>query len=178
MLLLLVLVGAAAAAIVVLASDDSKSGGDTGAPTPSQVEPTVIATAFDPAGDGVEDSANANNVVTGASPPWSTEHYTNFSEKPGVGLTLDLARELEVSSVAVEALQAGWSAEIYASSKDPSQLVKLADWGQPVASADGVGPSHTFTFDATKARAVLVWFTQLPRGDNDQYLQVAKITVG
>ena len=180
-LLLLILVGAAAAAIVVLASDNSKSGGASGVPTPSEANPTITATAFDPYGipPGDEDNEHANNVVTGASPPWSTEHYLNFSEKPGVGLALDLGRDLDVSTVTVDANQAGWSAQIYVSTKDPSQLSTLADWGEPVANADDVGPSHTFSFENAKARSVLVWFTKLPIGDdNTQYLQVAEVTVG
>jgi eukaryotic-like serine/threonine-protein kinase len=180
-LLLLVLLGAAAAAIVVLASDDSTGNGASGVPTPSDVEPTITATAFDPYGipPGDEDNEHANNVVTGAPPPWSTEHYLNFSEKPGVGLALDLGRELDVSTVTVDAIQAGWSARVYASTKDASQLTTLDDWGQPVRDAGGVGPSHTFTFDSTKARSVLVWFTKLPTGDDaTQYLQVAEVTVG
>ena len=40
------------------------------------------------------------------------------------------------------------------------------------------GASHTFTFDATRARSVLVWFTRLPSGDGGQSLQVSEITVG
>ena len=179
-LVLLVLVGAAAAAIVVLASDDSKSGG-TGAPTPSQVNFTISASAFDPLGDGQEDSGNTNSAVDGdPSTSWSTEHYLNFSEKKGVGLALDLGRDLDVSTVTVDANQAGWSAQIYVSTKDPSQLSSLGDWGDAVASVDDTpNASHTFSFDSTKARSVLVWFTKLPTGDdNTQYLQVAEVTVG
>jgi serine/threonine-protein kinase len=180
-LLLLVIVGAAAAAVVVLASDDSKSSGAGGAPTPSQATFTISATAFDPLGDNQEDSANTGSAVDGdPSTSWSTEHYLNFSEKKGVGLALDLGRELDVSTVTVDAKRAGWSAQIYVSTKDPSQLSSLGDWGDAVASVDDTAnPSHTFSFDGTKARSVLVWFTKLPTGDDGtQYLQVAEVTVG
>jgi len=179
-LLLLLIVGAAAAAIVVLASDNSKSSGAGGAPTPSQATFTISATAFDPLGDNQEDSAHAGNAVDGnPSTLWSTEHYQNFGEKKGVGLVLDLGRELDVSTVTVDAVQSGWSAQIYVSTKDPSQLTNLDEWGSPVANAPDVGPSHTFEFGGTKARSVLVWFTKLPTGDDgSQYLQVAEVTVG
>ena len=84
-----------------------------------------------------------------------------------------------MSTVTVDAVQSGWSAQIYVSAKDPSQLTNLDAWGSPVASASDVGPSHTFDFAGTKARSVLVWFTKLPNGDDgSQYLQVAEVTVG
>jgi serine/threonine-protein kinase len=180
-LLLLVIVAAAAVAVVLLASDDSTSGGAGKGPTPSEVPVKITATAFDPFGDGQEDSANAGNAVDNdPSTSWSTEHYQNFAEKPGVGLVLDLGRDLDVRTVTVDADQAGWSGRIYVSTKDPAQLNKLADWGDAVASVDDTAnASHTFDFNSTKARSVLVWFTHLPTGDDGQQsLQVSEVTVG
>jgi serine/threonine-protein kinase len=180
-LLLLVIIGATGAAVVVLAGNDDGKNGASSVPTPSEAGGiTLTASAFDPFGDGQEDSAHTGNAVDGdPSTSWSTEHYQNFSEKPGVGLALDLGRELDVSRVTVDANQAGWSARIYVSAQPTSALTTLDAWGQPVKSADDVGPSHTFTFADTKARSVLVWFTKLPAGDDGtQYLQVSEVTVG
>jgi serine/threonine-protein kinase len=180
-LLLLVLIGAAAAAIAVLATDDSTSSGAGGAPIPSQAKVTLTASAFDPFGDNQEDSANAPNAVDGnPATSWSTEHYENFAEKKGVGLAIGLGRDLDVSTVTVDASQPGWSAQIYLSTNDPSQLTTFTDWGNPVASVDDTATaSHTFTFDSTKARSVLLWLTKLPTGDDGtQYLQVSEVTVG
>jgi serine/threonine-protein kinase len=179
-LLLLVIVAAAGVAVAVLASDDSGTSG-SGAPTPSQVPASISAAAFDPFGDGQEDSANVGNAVDqNPSTFWSTEHYQNFAEKPGVGLTLDLGRDLDVSTVTVDGNQSGWSARIYLSTQTPSQLTKLADWGEPVAQVDDTADaSHQFTFDRTKSRSVLVWLTHLPTGDDgQQWLQVPEVTVG
>jgi serine/threonine-protein kinase len=180
-LLLLVIVAAAGVAVALLASDDSTSSGGGGTPTPSNVPVSMIAAAFDPFGDGQEDSAHVGNAVDqNPNTVWSTEHYENFAEKPGVGLTLDLSRSLDVSTVTVDGIQSGWSASIYLSPQDPVQLTTLADWGHPVATVDNTAEaSHKFTFDRTKARSVLVWLTSLPRGaDGQQSLQVSEVTVG
>ena len=141
----------------------------------------MTASAFDPFGDNQEDSANAPNAVDGnPATSWSTEHYENFAEKKGVGLAIGLGRDLDVSTVTVDASQPGWSAQIYVSTNDPSQLTTFTDWGNPVASVDDTATaSHTFTFDSTKARSVLLWLTKLPTGDDGtQYLQVSEVTVG
>ncbi len=180
LVLAVALLGGAAAAILL--SDDSSSTGTGGAPSPSDVQVNVTARAFDPFGNpvGEENNGEAANAVDGdPTTVWSTEQYQNFSEKPGVGLALDLDRELAVERVTVTAAPPGWSAQIYVSADATSALTTLDDWGKAVAEAgDVAGASHPFTFDATRARSVLVWFTRLPAGDGGQSLQVSDITVG
>jgi hypothetical protein len=68
---------------------------------------------------------------------------------------------------------------VYLSAQPAASLTSLAAWGEPTASAgDVTGASHSFTVAATRAGAVLVWFTRLPAGDGGQTLQVSEITVG
>jgi serine/threonine-protein kinase len=179
LVLAVALLGGAAAAIL-LADNSSSTGGTGGAPSPSDVHVNVTASAFDPYGDGEEDSNHAGNAVDGdPATVWSTEHYQNFSEKPGVGLALDLGREVAVHRVTVAATPPGWSAQIYVSANPTQALGTLDAWGKPVAGAgDVAGATHTFTFDSTRARSMLVWFTRLPAGDGGQSLQVSDITVG
>jgi hypothetical protein len=181
-LLLVAVALLAGAAAALLASDDSKGGGGGGAPAPADVPLTVTADAFDPFGNppGEENNDDAADAVDGdPTTAWSTERYQNFAEKPGVGLVLDLGRELAVSSVTVDAAPPGWTGRVYTSAQPTSSLPSLADWGEAVANADHVaGASHTLPFTAVRARSVLVWFTSLPAGDGGQSLQVSAVTVG
>jgi serine/threonine-protein kinase len=182
LLLVLAVALLAGAAAAILLTDSSSGGGTSGAPSPADAQVTATAAAFDPFGNppGDENNAAAANAVDGdPTTVWSTEQYQNFSEKPGVGLVLDLGQEVALRRVTVDATPPGWSGQVYLSASPVGSLSTLGDWGEAAATVDGVaGTSHTFTFDATRARSVLVWFTQLPAGDGGQSLQVSEITVG
>ena len=175
------LLGGAVAAIL-LADDSSSTGGAGVAPPAADAHVNVTASAFDPFGNpvGEENNAQAADAVDGdPTTAWNTERYQNFSEKPGVGLALDLSREVAVSRVTVAAAPPGWSGQIYVSTDATSTLTSLDAWGRPVKDVSDVsGASHTFAFDVTRARSVLVWFTRLPAGEGGQSLQVSEITVG
>jgi putative peptidoglycan lipid II flippase len=181
-LLLIAVVLLAVAAYALLVTDGSKGRGAGGAPSATDVPVNPTATAFDPFGNppGEENNDEAANVVDGdPATVWHTEQYNNFSEKPGVGMVLDLGRQLALRSVTVDAAPPGWSGQVYLSTQPTASLTSLSDWGESTASADDVaGASHAFTFAATRAGAVLVWFTRLPAGDGGQSLQVSEISLG
>ena len=46
-------------------------------------------------------------------------------------------------------------------------LVTLSDWGAARAQGSDLARSHTFEFDGVKGRSVLLWLTQLPKGQNN-----------
>ncbi|MET0627181.1 MAG: protein kinase [Acidimicrobiia bacterium] len=158
-------------------SSGNGSGSGSGAPAASAAAVTV--SDFDPSGDdGFEDPEGAPNVVDGdTGTAWSTQHYNDFSEKPGVGLALALDPTSSVSTVTVSTRQNGWSGAIYVSTADVSTLTTLADWGDPVATGSDLSSPHTFTIDPSQTgRSVLVWFTAVPaHDDGQQWLEVTEV---
>ncbi|HEX5585926.1 MAG TPA: hypothetical protein VFZ17_01325, partial [Acidimicrobiia bacterium] len=155
------------------------SGSGNGSAEPAASTAAITVSDFDPFGDdGFEDPEGAPNVVDGNDGTiWSTQHYTNFSEKPGVGLALTLDPTSSVRTVTVSTRQRGWSGAIYLSTAEASTLRALPDWGEPVATGSDLGESHTFTIDPSQsARSVLVWFTSLPAHDGgQQWLEVTEV---
>jgi eukaryotic-like serine/threonine-protein kinase len=185
--LLVVLVAiAGGVAAYVLVSDSSGSSGaiDKGASSaPSAQNATITkATSFDPLGDGTESPDLVDNAIDGnPDTAWTTEQYDhNFpdGDKSGVGLALSLDGEFDVSQVTVDALRAGWGASIYVSDQPVGSLIALDDWGQARASGSDLDRSKAFEFNGVKGQSVLVWFTQLPTGDNGKhYVDVTGVKV-
>jgi len=185
--LLVVLVAlAGGVAAYVLVSDSSGSGagkGNGASSTPSGQTATITgATSFDPLGDGTESPDLVDFAIDGdASTAWSTEQYDdNFpdGDKTGVGLALSLDREDDVSKVMVDTPRAGWGASIYVSNKPVDSLTTLDDWGDALASGSDLDRANTFEFNGVKGQSVLVWFTQLPTGDNGKhYAEVNEVKV-
>ncbi|MCJ7438310.1 MAG: protein kinase [Acidimicrobiia bacterium] len=159
----LLLAGAAGGYLIVrqLESTAGNGGGSGGATGSPQV---TGAADFDPEGGDGENPGQADRATDGdASSAWSTESYRspNFGGgKSGVGLRLELAGDADVSNVEVDTDLTGWSAQIYVA-ESPGDA--LADWGQPVASAEDLGKTARFEIDpAARGNAVLVWLTRLP----------------
>src|SRR3546814_5611888 len=69
----------------------------------------------------------------------------------------------------------GWSAQIYVARSDPGNL---ADWGEPVASREGIA-SGTTTFDLgdTEGGAVLVWIIDAGAAAGRASAEIAEATV-
>ena len=188
LLVVLLAIGGGVAAFLIV-NDDSGSGNgaNTGAAAePPATEATITdATAFDPLGDNAEgDESTGNAIDKIADTSWGTEQYDNFpdGEKNGVGLALSLDNEYDVTKVTVETLQSGWGASIYVSDQPAGNLVTLADWGPARADGSDLARSHTFEFDGVKGRSVLLWLTQLPKGQNNSgetkhFLDVAEVKV-
>jgi len=164
-------------------ADGSSGGAGSGARLPSAATATLTAASFDPEGTGTpgENDAQVPLAVDGdPTTAWSTEGYQSFSTvKDGVGLSFDLRKDHDLSAVTVDALDAGWSASIYASERPVTDLTQLDAWGAVRDRADVAGTSHTFQVGGVAARSVLVWFTALPTHDDGrQYLSVAEVRLG
>ncbi len=183
LVVLVAIAGGVAAYVLVSDSSGSSPGNGAGAPSaPSAATATITgATSFDPLGDGTESPDLVANAVDGdPTTAWSTEQYDQFPDGPktGVGLALSLDREYDVSKVTVDALRAGWGASIYVSDKSVDSLSTLGDWGDARASGSDLDRTKAFQFSGVKGQSVLVWFTQLPTGDNGRhYVEVTGVKV-
>jgi serine/threonine-protein kinase len=183
LVVLVAIAGGVAAFLLVNDSSGSSGGNGNGASAaPSAQNATIIgATSFDPLGDGTESPDLVGNAIDGNSETaWSTEQYDQFPDGPktGVGLALSLDRAYDLTKVTVDALRAGWGASIYVSDKSVDTLTTLDDWGDARASGSDLDRTKAFEFSGVKGQSVLVWFTQLPTGDNGQhYVEVTEVKV-
>jgi tRNA A-37 threonylcarbamoyl transferase component Bud32 len=175
--LLLVLIVAAAGGVLayVLVSDDGSTGNAGGAgvaAAPSAASARLTATPFDPLGDGTENpDAVGNATDNDPTTSWTTEQYDNFPDgaKDGVGLAFDLDGQYDVKKVIVDTQQSGWGASIYVSDRPAAELTTLKDWRDVRAQGSDLERSHTFDTGGVKGRSVLLWLTQLPKGDNGRH---------
>ena len=87
----------------------------------------------------------------------------------GSKLALQLDDQHDVKQVTVDTEQDGWGASIYVSDRAASSLTTLSDWGPVRAQGSDLGRVHTFDTGGVKGQSVLVWLTQLPKGDNGQH---------
>ena len=74
-----------------------------------------------------------------------------------------------MKQVIVDTEQDGWGASIYVSDKAATSLTTLGDWGAVRVQGSDLSRSHTFDIGGIKGQSVLVWLTQLPKGDNGQH---------
>lgn len=123
------------------------------------------AVAFDPEGDGTENDGDARLAVDGdPSTAWRTERYDtrDFGNlKDGVGIAVTLDRTTPLQALRVRTPSTGWSARVYVADDVGGSL---SAWGDPVASATGLGDSATFDLTGATGRAVLLWITDLGPG--------------
>jgi serine/threonine-protein kinase len=150
-------------------------GTDRPPPTVSGVQ------TFDPQGSGEPGEMDplAPLAIDGdGSTVWQSEGYdsrTFGNLKEGVGLVVLLDEPTDVSSVEVLSPTRGWAAEIYVA---PAPGSTLADWGDPVARADGLAGDARFEFDGVEGGAVLVWITDLGDAPPRVRAEIAEIVVG
>ncbi len=125
---------------------------------------------LDPQGDNVEGAGSVRAAIDGdASTFWSTERYRESADfngnKDGVGLVLDLGRQLEVGKMQILWVAQGCSFELRYST-DPTAPVD--EWGTAV-EIDEAPVSTAVEFGEAGARYWLVWITRLaPAGTGFQ----------
>jgi putative peptide zinc metalloprotease protein len=117
---------------------------------------------------GNEDSAEAAYAIDGnPATAWLTQYYLGSpffgGLKKGAGLILDMGRPVTVSSVTITFGRArGADVSVEVGNHNRLAAATLPTF-TTVASADGVGGTHTFTAGrAVRGRYVLIWFTKLP----------------
>ena len=161
----------------------SASGG--GAAEPATVEIASVKD-FDPeadGGNGEENPGEVQRAVDGdTDTAWTTVRYlrrpTMGGLKPGVGLVLDLGREVRVEDVDVTFAGSGpTAAQLRAPKGDEASTRSEADW-RVVATANAKPGAHTFTPEGElTTRYLLVYLTELPPVDGGFRGAVAEIAV-
>jgi hypothetical protein len=146
--------------------------------------PLVSAAAFDPAGDGEENDADADAAIDGdQQTSWQTLTYASRDLgqlKPGVGLQVTLAGVQPVGGIELTLVGRGTDLEIWADKgtpQDPTAARPLAGLTR-LASVRGAGDELTLRFaPPVETETVLIWLTALP-SDGDGYRGgVAEVTL-
>ena len=156
LLLVTLIAGAIAVAAFLLLNYGGTGPGLPGTSSSTSVRLAGIG-AEDPTGDGEHDADAPKATDRDPGTYWTTESYNSFS-KPGVGLILDAAGPVALSSLTVQTDLSGFPATIRASSSSGGGFVAVSE------KAD-VGPRTTFHVDThgKKYQYYEVWL-QLPNG--------------
>jgi cytoskeletal protein RodZ len=127
------------------------------------------AVPFGSGGEGTGDNPQtAAAAVDGSSETaWHSDWYTSAAFgnlKPGTGLLVDLGRRATITDADLNL--GGYSgADIQFRAGTTATLAGLHE----IASARGAGGTVRLHFTPTRARYVLIWFTQLPPDGNGTY---------
>ncbi|MBS1889581.1 MAG: serine/threonine protein kinase [Actinobacteria bacterium] len=138
------------------------------------------ATAYDPEGDGVENDAEAKNVLDGnAETSWSTEHYesqtfagTKTGPDQGVGIYVTAKAPVTPDKLVIRTPTPGWSTQIFAAPSGPPEGIE--EWGEPIAEITNVNEVEEVQLHlGAAAKYFLVWITKLsPSSDQEGRYQV------
>jgi hypothetical protein len=135
---------------------------------PATASPSAIAvtsvTAYDPFGDGEENSDNAPYASDGdRTTVWRSEDYYDADlNKEGVGLLLDLGRTSDVSSIRLWTPSPGFAFSVRVG-EDVQELTD-ADVDETVATED-----TRVQLEGSSGRYVLLWMTSVvPTGDGNR----------
>ena len=183
--ILLVLAGTAAALIIVgFASDkEHKAGGGGGGTVAGSEVELVSAKAFDPLGDNIEHSTEAELAIDGdTSTVWPTEEYTaspvveDAAGKPGVGLILEAAQPVQGTQLSIKSAEGGWDAEIYAAASGPP--TSLEDWGEPVGDVSDAAEDAGIELTVDEpSQYYLIWFTKLTGNTGEYKVEIAEASL-
>ena len=148
--------------------------------TQPQATVTVARTlSFDPPpGSQAEHDEELPFLVDGdPSSTWSTETYSSGrfgGLKDGVGVILVLSGSAELDELVVSSSSRGWSARVFVADSPKSTL---AEWGDSLASKNNINSTETtFDLEGRTGTAVLLWITDLGRG-NQVALGEVEVTV-
>lgn len=154
-------------------------------PTPSDSGPIKIAraTAFDPAGDDIENDEDAALAIDGdLTTAWTTVTYASRALgdlKSGVGLQLDLDQDTSVGGIELRLVGRGSDVQVWAARpetdprgtppKNPDPDHPLAGYKQ-LGDLRGASDLVTLRFSPpVTTDQILIWFTALPAsGDGFQ----------
>ncbi len=140
------------------------------------------AGSFDPeGGDGEKETLTPFAVDKKANTSWTTEGYRTrtMGNKTGVGLYVQLKQPAMVSTLRINTETPGWSAQIYVSSREGTQL---SDWG-PVVGTITNAKADTFdlALSPREGSYVLLWITDLgdkiePDSDGRIRAEIAEVS--
>ena len=131
-------------------------------------------TAYDPAGDGEENDALADDAIADGDPAtrWETQCYSSqfMVGKPGVGLAVGLAQEA-AGTLSFDVDLAPFQIEVFATA-DAEIPAQLDAWGPPIAPKSlSEQPGTIEATTPTPVRHLLIVFRELPpdSGCSDAY---------
>jgi eukaryotic-like serine/threonine-protein kinase len=130
-------------------------GQDKSSPPPVAVHLAGVASYDPPPGDGREHDEDVQ--LAGDGDPgtyWTTEHYNDGLQKPGVGLVLAPSGAKKLSQVTVKSDTPGFTAVIESGSSSEGPFSRAS-------SSQTVGTSTAFSIDAPADRYYVVWITDL-----------------
>ena len=145
-------------------------GGSTSSAAPATGAriPVVKATAFDPLGDGSENSGEVAKAIDGdPATGWQTSTYYNNPAlgglKAGVGVLLDLGSDKNPASVAIRFKGQPTGVELYAASSGVTRAPDTLDQLTKVGAQSAAATTTTIRLDGKpRTRYLLVWLTRLP----------------
>ncbi len=147
-------------------------------PAPHQVQLSPCAScAHDYNPDALSGPKTQNPSTVGlaidsnVNTAWLTEHYyQNSLQKPGVGLYVDMSRQVKAREIVVYTQTPGWRGQIWASNSPPDPDVfdtGPGGWVQLAQVQSMENPQKIpLNPGSTGYRYYLVWITSLPPGKN------------
>ncbi|MEZ5246824.1 MAG: serine/threonine-protein kinase [Acidimicrobiales bacterium] len=139
--------------------------------------------AFDPEGTGTPGEHNDRAVLAidrDLATGWPTERYAtrDLGAKSGVGLLLTLVQVSDVETVTIHTDGADdWAVEIHvATGITAADADSIADFGAPEGLGTSLGSTAEIPVGA-RGDTVLVWLTDLGRGETPIMMTVAEVTI-
>ena len=148
--------------------------------TPVSAHGFDVLSRSDPADENDDEAGYA--IDGDPATAWSTQRYLASpffgGLKSGTGLILDMGRRVRLRSVTVTFGAApGADVAIEIGNDDTLAAATLATF-TTVATADGIGGTHTFTTHSpATGRYVLIWFTKLPPDGHGYAARIYTITI-
>jgi len=171
--LAIVLIALAAAAVILATRLDL--GGDSGSGGAAKGTALQIAEAtdFDPFGTGGEHPDEVDLAIDGnpSGTGWSTEGYQGAFDKPGVGLYVDIGRQVTAGSVELRFGQGGEDLEIRSAPGQSEAPQDLDEWQVIGRRSDAGNKVRIDTPGARPSRFYLIWLTKLPEDPDTADLQ-------
>ncbi|WP_217995836.1 hypothetical protein, partial [Kribbia dieselivorans] len=146
---------------VATVSPTTNAGGGT-----TRVWPIITAKGYDPSGDGVEHDAEGARVYDGdPKTAWTTEGYSSplSSQKPGVGLIVDLGKSRQVGQVSIQ-LPDPATFDVYLSSSGSHEGARKLGSSTGRSGEVKIVPAKKYT-----GQFVIVWLTEVPQDQSGQY---------
>ena len=137
------------------------------AQTVERALPIVSARAYDPFGDGADNSTQVDNAFdSNTLSAWNTNTYKTAHPdgKPGVGLVLDLGQQRHINAVELGLLGNGTDVQIRLSNERLAPTDRKIINRLPIF-AGAIGAPSAISLREPRpqtARYVVVWFTSLP----------------
>ena len=166
--------------------DEPSAGATSASPTPSRPVQTTV-TSFDPddqSGGPPEENPDLVALATDGDPAtaWTTETYTDGPAlapyKRGLGLLLDLGREVEVGSVDLTMVGGLHDLTLFAAPSGSAAAPTDVAGMSRVARETGVqGRVQMAPGEPVTARWLVVWLTALPVSGSGYQGQVGEVVV-